>query len=433
MARSLIRQLEQIRRSATYDDAILSVNSASVAEPTVSGSLEEDLNVMRTLMKDLKGSTNWFDSLGTYFDPTNTTSGNDATKDLNLTNVGGNTLDAKTIILSVVDDNSGAGFAVNSASTGVLMPLTTRYAEFTDRRGLPIFASTANAGSYFDEGGSDNVCRIDVLDMSSDAFMQTDDGELIYAKFHDGADFGGTGDGTDVYARLYANDIALTDLSTVSGTTPSAIKFVYPYRKVLSEMAEYEWLRTDFISSWEGDIELIDDIHDLWSYTGASDDLENPVWTNTTSYYALDDNPTDLTTGINDINDAIGSRDYSESNYISDGETISSSLDALDVQVALNAADIAAISVDKYIEDVTSTISKNVAHTLPAGASYTPAAGPGREGSNMDVFVNGQLLAADTGVNGVNADRDYAETSSTQITFRFNITANSNITYLIRE
>ena len=47
MARSLLRQLEQIRRSATYTDAVVSVNTSTVAEPTVSGSLQDDLNVIR--------------------------------------------------------------------------------------------------------------------------------------------------------------------------------------------------------------------------------------------------------------------------------------------------------------------------------------------------------------------------------------------------
>jgi hypothetical protein len=435
MSRSLIRQLEQIRRSEIYNDSVLNINSSSVSEPTVSGSLEDDLNNVRTLMKDLKGSTNWFDSLGTYFDPTNTTSGNAATKNLNISNIGGNTLDSKTIILAVSDDNTGIGFTVSGTSDGVLLPLTTTYAGFVDRRGLPIFASAT--GSYFDEGGSDNVCRIDILDMATDTFMQTNSGEIVYAKFHDGIDFGGVGSGTDVYAKFYAGGVALSDLSTISGTSPTALKFVYPYRKILSEVSEYEWMRTDFISSWEGDVELIDDIQDLWSYTGSSDNLTDPVWTNTGNYYPLDGNPNNLTTGVNDINDAIGSRDYTGNgglgNYISDGQSITASLDALDIQVSANTIAIAAFAGNKYVEDVTTTIFANVTHSLPYSITYTPSSTAGQEGINMDVYVNGQLLSADTGSNGINADRDYGETSTTSITFRFNIKPNSNIVYVVRQ
>jgi hypothetical protein len=50
----------------------------------------------------------------------------------------------------------------------------------------------------------------------------------------------------------------------------------------------------------------------------------------------------------------------------------------------------------------------------------------------MDVYVDGQLLAADTGVNGANADRDYGETSTSGITFRFNIPQGRNVTYFVR-
>ena len=51
----------------------------------------------------------------------------------------------------------------------------------------------------------------------------------------------------------------------------------------------------------------------------------------------------------------------------------------------------------------------------------------------MDVYYNGQLLAASTGANGANADRDYAETSASGITFHVNIDQYSNLTYMIRQ
>ena len=52
----------------------------------------------------------------------------------------------------------------------------------------------------------------------------------------------------------------------------------------------------------------------------------------------------------------------------------------------------------------------------------------------MDVYVDGQLLAADTTVSGVpQADRDYAETSGSALTFRFDIQVGRNITYVVRQ
>jgi hypothetical protein len=422
MARSLLDQLTQIRRSGTYDDLVDSVNLSSVAEPVISGSLEHDLNNVRTIQKQIKGTSNWFDTLGNYFDPTSA-SGGASTKPLNLTNIGGHTLDAKTIILAVSDCNAAAGYTVNAASTGVLLPLTTQYATDVDRTGLPIFASTANAGDYFDEGGFDNVCRIDVTNKANDGEFATPGGHTVYAKFHDGADFAGTGTLTDVYARFYANGAEIT----LSGTGVTEVCFVYPYRRRLTDMAEYEWLRTDFISSWEGDIELIEDISNLWSFTGATDGDTTPQpWTNTTNYYIFASDPSNLQTAVDILNTGIGDRDYLEENYVTNGESIADSIDKLDQAIADFTG------VEKYIEELSVPTIKNTLHALPYGITYTPFSTAGREGKNMDVYVDGQLLAADTGAAGANADRDYGETTASGITFRFNIPQGRNVTYFVR-
>lgn len=438
MARSLIRQLEQIRRAADYKDDVTNVNTSAVAEPTVSGSLEEDTNVIRTLLRQVKfgtvSGTNWYDSPGKYFDPKDTDAFSVENKDLSLSNLKNNTLDAKTIILAVSDDNSGNGYAVSGSDTGILLsPVTTNYADYEDRTGLPIFASATNSGSYFDEGKEDRVCRIDVINTATDGEFTDLSGNIVYAKFHDGADYSGFGEENDVYARFYADGSAI-DWSTISGV--SNVKFIYPVRKVLSDMAEYEWLRTDFVSSWEGDYELIEDISNLWSYTGAANGDSSPQpWTNTSAYYLLQSDPTSLQAAIDAINTGVGSRTYAEGNYISDGSSISAALDALDAQLKSVADSVDSGVGEKYVEVPGSAISANVSHDIPTTISggYTPWSEAGREGKNMDIFVDGQLLAADTGVNGANADRDYGETSTTSVTFRFNIQAGRNITYIVRQ
>lgn len=423
MARSLLRQLEQIRRSATYDDAVANVNTSAVAEPTVSGSLEDDMNVVRTLIKDLKGTTNWFDSLGTYFDPTATASG----KELSLNNISGNTLDSKTVIIAVTDNNSGSGYAVTTASSGVLVSTATQYATSDDRRGLPIYSSAT--GTYYDEGGDLRVTRIDVIDTSNDTEIQDGSGNIVYGLFKDGLDAGGSGDGTDVFVEFYANGSPITMVSGVSN-----VEFIYPQRKVMSEMNEYDWMRTDFVNSWEGDVELAEDISNLWSFTGASDGDTSPQpWNNTGNYYMLSSDPSDLKSAVDLINDGVGDRTYTEANYVTDGEAITSSLDILDQELQDLADSISAASGDKYVESVSGAISAGSLHSLPYGISYTPDATAGQEGKNMDVYVDGQLLAADTGANGANADRDYGETTASGITFRFNIQVGRNITYIVRQ
>jgi hypothetical protein len=428
VSRSLLDQLTQIRASGLFDDGVAGVYTSAVAEPvTMSGSLQEDLNGVRTLVKNLKGSTDWFSDLGSYFDPTTTDSGSIATKALNIANIGGNTVDSKTVIIAVSNDNLGSNYTVSGTSTGVLLSVSTDYSTPVDRRGLPIFASTANVGDYWDEGGSDNVCRIDVLNAANDAEF-TDGTYTIYAKFHDGDDFGGTGTGNDAYIRFYKNG-SPCDLA---GTGVTAVKFVYPQRRVMSAMQEYEWMRTDFVSSWEGDVELIDDISNLWGFTGASDDDDDASgWTKTTAYYVLQSDPTDLWAAIDLLNREIGDRDYLEGNYISSGEDIADSLDKLD-QGLQDVADSIIATAQKYIEETVAGITKNTVHSLPYSITYTPSITAGQEGKNMDVYVEGQLLAADTGALGANADRDYGETTTSGITFRFNVKPNSNITYIVR-
>jgi len=426
MARSLLRQLEQIRRSETYDDAVSGVYTSAVAEPTISGSLEEDLNVVRTLVKTLKGTTDWFGDLGQYFDPTSCSGGAD-TKDMSLSNISGHTLDAKSILIAVSNDNSAAGWTVTSGTGGVLMTgVTTSYATDENRTGLPIFAST---GDYYDEGGNDNVCRVDVLDFDTQAEFNSSGGEIVYAKLHDGSDNGGSGSGTDVYASLYTDSGAYT-----MDVDVTKLAFVYPQRKRMTDVAEHEWLRTDFVSSWEGDVELVEDISNLWSYTGASDNDTSPQpWTNTTANYALQSDPDNLQSAIDLLNDEIGDRNYTEDNYITDGDTITDSLDDLDQALKDVEEAVAGGVGEKYVEVPGAKINKNVFHQLPYSLSYTPESTAGREGKNMDVFMDGQLLAADTGVNGANADRDYGETTASGITFRFKVQAGRNITYIIRQ
>jgi len=498
--RSKIEQGTQAARTLTYDDSVSDVNNSAVAETTsASGSLEDNLNVIRTLMKDIKGSSYWYSDLGSYFDPTDTDAGNTENKTLNLTNIKNKTLDSQTIIIAVEADNSGGGFAISTSASGFLYTTSIAYAEPTDRRGLPIYESTTNSGSYHDEGGSDDVCVVDLIDLDTGTEFEDGSGNLIYAKFHDGADFAGTGDGTDVYVRFYSNNTPYT----WTGDDPSSIMMVFPIRRVMNEMAEYEWIRTDFINGFEGDTELIDDVSNLWAYTGAADNETDPTWTSASGNYILSSDPSDLESAVDLLNTEIGDRTYtttSGTHYLTNGEDITESLDALSEGIIANDGDIltnagnissntsaisgltssmSALNLDisdlvaaiggatvsgldyssnvfvsdytsietaigaldaalstsaaaKYIETITSDITMNVEHSLPSSATYTPYSNAGEEGKNMDVWLDGQLLMADTGAAGVNADNDYGETSTSGITFRFTVYSGTNLTYVIR-
>ena len=430
MARSLLRQLEQIRRSATYDDAVVNMNTAGVAEPTVSGSLEDDMNVVRSLMLQLKGGSNWYDDPGMYFDPTSTSSGSSNTKQMSLSNISGNTTDSQTVLIAVSEDNAGAGFTVASGTSEISETITTSYADAVDRRGLPIYLVNGSpAGSFWDEGGDMRVCRIDVINTNDDSEFEDGSGNTVFALFKEGA----TGEGTDVLFKFYVNDSSPTPYTFDGSEGVTNVKFIYPQRRVMSAVEEYEWMRTDFVSSWEGDVELVEDIHNLWDFTGAGDNITSPTWTNTSNNYPLSGNPTDLEAAINALNNVIDDMTFTEDNYIADDDTVADALNKLDMALKDVEDSVTAGVADKYVESVASGFNANTLHALPYGITYTPDATAGTEGSNMDVFVGGQLLAADTGAAGVQADRDYGETTASGITFRFDIQAGRNITYMVRQ
>jgi hypothetical protein len=65
MTRTKIRQEIQINNSESYNDAYAAAHTAGGAEPAFGeANIEHDLNVLRTNMKDLKGTSNWFDVTG---------------------------------------------------------------------------------------------------------------------------------------------------------------------------------------------------------------------------------------------------------------------------------------------------------------------------------------------------------------------------------
>jgi hypothetical protein len=89
----------------------------------------------------------------------------------------------------------------------------------------------------------------------------------------------------------------------------------------------------------------------------------------------------------------------------------------------------AALGPEKYVETLSSAITKDTLHGLPYGITYVPNSSDSQPGQNMDVYVDGQLLAADFATLGNN---DYAETSASGITPHFTVRNGANITYVVR-
>lgn len=216
------------------------------------------------------------------------------------------------------------------------------------------------------------------------------------------------------------DDVSTSVAYTWERDQPTTIDIYYGFRERLDTMPETA-LRTVLTNGIVGDANLAQDIEDIRTSVGIVDgdtDLFG-LLTNTTPFYVfstLDTTPT-VVEALNALNDEIGTRDYTGV-YLTDGETITESLQAL-------SDAIAGSSVTRYIERLASAVAKNTAHTLPGAATYTiDGTGNGR---NLWVFWRGVLRDPGTVANG----DDYEETSTTQITPYSNINSNDHINYFV--
>lgn len=78
----------------------------------------------------------------------------------------------------------------------------------------------------------------------------------------------------------------------------------------------------------------------------------------------------------------------------------------------------------KVVEYVTSQINENTNYTLPNSGTFKMA-----QGAWLDVLLNGQLLTHTLGAR----DFDYAEVSTSQIKFHFDVPVNTVLTCIIRK
>jgi len=119
-------------------------------------------------------------------------------------------------------------------------------------------------------------------------------------------------------------------------------------------------------------------------------------------------------TGMDDETDSTPS--YTSTIYVANSDSLETAIGKLDA--AISTADAA-----KEAERILAEVTSGSAHTVPGSNSH--AAG---DGSTMDVFLNGQMLLANTGSEA----RDYWESDTDQISFTFDVPTNSFLTYIIR-
>jgi hypothetical protein len=395
-------------------------------------SLEEFMNYMLTQTREIIDPANdWFDAMPKAFDPSNTDGSDTANEKMNLKVLADNWYGSKTKIIDILTGS----IAVSSSDIGALHLTSLSYADPSDRRGLVIQSSVANAGSYQDEVALSGITlgkhKVMLIDVATDAEFMDASGNLIYGVLQDGADHSGSGEGTDVFIKFVYDNAGVPTAYTWGADDPANIIAYIPQRKRRSELSEFDDRRA-FVSSVVGDAEQAEDIEEIRDALGIADGEGAGDWdlTNTGNFFPFSELGVDPTMEdiVNKLNEEIGSRDYTDENIVTDGQTITESIDALDKFVGQGGYKT------KIIERVTSLISKNSAHTIPFASGSDALITSYKQdtahfGRYMEIRVAGVKLVPDS--SAIAVDGQYEETSSTTFTPRFNIRPGQIIEYIV--
>jgi hypothetical protein len=246
-------------------------------------------------------------------------------------------------------------------------------------------------------------------------------GKRIYARTRAGA----TGVSPNTVEAEFRMVVKGANLSTSIAYTwetgqPTTIDLFYGFRERLDNMSDTA-LRTVLTNGIVGDADLSQDILDIRSVLGVGDNVTsfNGLLTNTGNFFVFagaDATPSTIEL-FNLLNAGIGIRDYTGP-YLTDGQTITASLQALS-----NA--IAGSSMVRTIERLVADNDANVARTLPGAQSYTLDGTD--NGQNMSLYWRGVLK--DPGP--VAGNNDYAETSTTSFTPYTKIRSGDHVNYII--
>jgi len=89
MSRTKLRQVVQVNNSESYSDSVTNANTLAVAQPAISQgySIEHDLNILRSLTKQLKGSPTWYSAPANTINNLNSGTGLNGTSAASYTSV----------------------------------------------------------------------------------------------------------------------------------------------------------------------------------------------------------------------------------------------------------------------------------------------------------------------------------------------------------
>lgn len=373
-------------------------------------SLEDDINFARTDRKLIKGTAAFHSAVPTYQRP----SAIGTNVSANLSNIAGKTLDAHAWVINRVFRADGV--TLGDGYSTITSAGNFTYADSVDKTGVPI-----NDG--FD-AGNHSATYVEIINPVNENYLVgvggATDGYRIFGRTRQGT----TGvEPNSVEIEFRAIPIGADITSSVSYTwdsgQPITVDFYYGFRERADQLTETAF-RTTLVNGLFADSQSATNINNILTTIGTTFGDTFLTLTNTGIYFPfnnLPDGTPSVTEALNTLNGQIGSRDYTGS-ILTDGYTITASLQQL-------ANAISAANFVRVVERLTVDVNANVVHTLPGGNLYTPDGS--NNGQNLVVYSRGILRDPGPIVD----NNDYAETSTSQVTFYTKQKAGDHINYFI--
>jgi len=400
--KSLLSQGRQIKASVTQADVDLGTDNGS-RNTLVTGAafLEEDLNNIRAMILDITGETLWSD-----------------TPAVTLADAAGSS--TKQIIQPVQYAKTGiTGSSIVTALDAVA--------------GVANTTSTTDIGYVVTDEATPaegNKAHVTIREATTNAPIFDDNEQKVYAvAYNDGND--------KVELKFFSND---SNGAAAAYTFADAtdIEAILPSRTSLADanesfpMINAGW--ADAVGSFEiGTRAWVDGLRNdgTTATYGFVDNEDITTTINKIAAVGIDDkNLGDNVSVVSGITSSTFATTFLTDNadsYLADGDTLYDAIEKLDVQAKANADAAASASSDKNIEILTADVAESTAVTLPNSKTYLNT-----DKDAMDVYVNGQHLVSDAVAGGA-GNGDYAETSTTEVSFNFPLEVGDVVTYAIKK
>lgn len=394
--KSLIDTSRQVRSTGVFDDNFVDVNLQAVAEGQ--SFLQEDLNILRTLIKDITGEQNWYDA-----------------PKVPLTDVRG--MYDKLLIQPVqVPQTTFVNGIGNTSVTGIAAN------QSNDREGYVYDSSVTKTLT--------TKAWVILRDSTTnDGILDSQEREVFGIATFNGID----GDTIDATVKIlsihtYVDVGGVATPSEWNGTADA----ILPQRvKLLNVNEDFAMTNAafggDMNSAEIGTRDFIDYLNNvggnIFGYI-ANEDITttlNKISPKVAYTYNLSDNISAQTGIPNNTYTTV----YSSNNYLTNGDDFVTALGTVDAKLKSLTEGLSAVTPDTQVFIVSAGISEGSPVSIPNSRTYDNT-----NVNSMDVIFNGAVLTSDAQA-GTTAD--YATTSSTSVTFHIDLVPTDVLKFVIKK